>query len=171
MPVLTLGSREDELHPNVYTRPVTIAIAHNKGGVSKTTSTYVLGRHLSRDLRVEMVDFHQTRYLTEAVAELSPHVYAMPWTFRSIVADEGATVTLQITGGAGDEWTLRREGNAWRLYAGVPEHPTARVTLDQSIAWRLYTKGITGFEAERHARIHGDDHLGKIALRMVSVIG
>lgn len=60
---------------------------------------------------------------------------------------------------------------ASRLYVGAPEHPTARVTLDQSVAWRLYTKGITGSEAERHARIHGDDHLGKIAMRMVSVIG
>jgi cellulose biosynthesis protein BcsQ len=49
-----------------------IAIAHNKGGVSKTTSAYVLGRHLSRDLRVELVDLDQTRYLSEAVAELSP---------------------------------------------------------------------------------------------------
>jgi cellulose biosynthesis protein BcsQ len=53
--------------------PLTIAIAHNKGGVSKTTSTYVLGRHLCRDLKVEMVDLDQTRYLTEAVADLSPH--------------------------------------------------------------------------------------------------
>ena len=52
--------------------PLRIAIAHNKGGVSKTTSAYVLGRHLSRDLRVELVDLDQTRYLTEAVAELSP---------------------------------------------------------------------------------------------------
>jgi cellulose biosynthesis protein BcsQ len=54
------------------TPSVTIAIAHNKGGVSKTTSAFVLGRQLSRDLRVELVDMDQTRYLTEAVAELSP---------------------------------------------------------------------------------------------------
>jgi len=49
-----------------------VAIAHNKGGVSKTTSTYLLGRHLARDLRVEMVDLDQTQYLREAVAQLSP---------------------------------------------------------------------------------------------------
>jgi chromosome partitioning protein len=53
--------------------PVRIAIAHNKGGVSKTTSTFVLGRHLSRSLRVEMVDLDRTRYLTEVVMQLSPH--------------------------------------------------------------------------------------------------
>jgi cellulose biosynthesis protein BcsQ len=54
------------------TEPVRIAIAHNKGGVSKTTSTFVLGRHLSRSVRVEMVDLDRTRYLTEVVAQLSP---------------------------------------------------------------------------------------------------
>jgi uncharacterized protein (TIGR03083 family) len=102
---------------------------------------------------------------------LSTFVFAMPWTYRSVVADESATVTLQITGEAGGEWTLQREDNAWRLYAGSPEYPTARVTLDQSIAWRLYTKGMTISEAEPHARIDGDAHLGKVALRMVSVIG
>jgi Mrp family chromosome partitioning ATPase len=41
--------------------PVTIAIAHNKGGVAKTTSTYILGRHLARSLRVELVDLDRTR--------------------------------------------------------------------------------------------------------------
>ena len=63
-----------------------------------------------------------------------------------------------------------REANHWRLYPGASEHPTARVALDQSIAWRLYTKGITSPEAERYVRIQGDDHLARVALRMVSVI-
>ena len=57
-----------------------------------------------------------------------------------------------------------REANHWRLYPGASEHPTARVALDQSIAWRLHTKGITRPEADRDARIQGDDHLGRVAL-------
>jgi chromosome partitioning protein len=51
---------------------LTIAIAHNKGGVGKTTSTVALGRLLSRSLRVEMVDMDDTRYLREMVAALCP---------------------------------------------------------------------------------------------------
>jgi uncharacterized protein (TIGR03083 family) len=102
---------------------------------------------------------------------LSTFVFAMPWTYRAVVADEGATVALQITGEAGGSWTLQRENGTWRLYLGAQEQPKARVTLDQNIAWRLYTKGITSSEAERHARIDGDDQLAKAALRMVSVIG
>jgi len=52
--------------------PVIITVAHNKGGVAKTTSTFVLGKHLSRSLRVEMVDLDRTSYLTEVVAQLAP---------------------------------------------------------------------------------------------------
>jgi len=53
--------------------PLRVAIAHNKGGVSKTTSTFVLGRHLAaRAFRVELVDVDRTRYLTEVVMQLSP---------------------------------------------------------------------------------------------------
>jgi cellulose biosynthesis protein BcsQ len=47
--------------------PLAIAIAHNKGGVGKTTSTFALGRLLSRRVRVEMVDLDDTRYLREMV--------------------------------------------------------------------------------------------------------
>ena len=101
---------------------------------------------------------------------LSTFVFAMPWTYRSVVADDGAMVTLHITGEAGGDWTLRRDGQAWRLYIGAAEDPEARVTLDQRIAWRLFTKGIASSEAEQHAHIAGDKALGSVALRMVSVI-
>ncbi len=57
--------------PNTATSPVTVAVAHNKGGVSKTTTTLVLGRYLCRELAVELVDMDETRYLREMVARLS----------------------------------------------------------------------------------------------------
>jgi cellulose biosynthesis protein BcsQ len=56
----------------VETAPLVIAIAHNKGGVGKTTSTVALGRILSRRIRVEMVDMDDTRYLREMVRATSP---------------------------------------------------------------------------------------------------
>src|SRR5262245_39644086 len=48
-----------------------IAVAHNKGGVGKTTSTLIIARHLAQRLRVELVDLDETRYLREAVYALS----------------------------------------------------------------------------------------------------
>ncbi len=52
--------------------PVTIAIAHNEGGVGKTTSALVLGRILAQQWRVELVDYDETQHLRETVLELSP---------------------------------------------------------------------------------------------------
>jgi len=74
VPVLDLSPSARARHhePHQPAQPTSVAIAHNKGGVSKTTSTYLLGRHLARDLRVELVDLDHTQYLREAVAQLSP---------------------------------------------------------------------------------------------------
>jgi hypothetical protein len=77
MPTLLLDQpntarRGTQRRKRIAAEPLRIAIAYNKGGVSKTTSTFVLGRHLSRTLRVEMVDLDRTRYLTEVVTQLSP---------------------------------------------------------------------------------------------------
>jgi chromosome partitioning protein len=68
VPVLT---RDYERSASSHTESVVVAIAHNKGGVGKTTSTVALGRLLSRRLRVEMVDMDDTRYLREMVRAMS----------------------------------------------------------------------------------------------------
>jgi len=51
--------------------PLTVAVAHNKGGVGKTTSALVLGRILARRWRVELVDYDETQHLRETVLDLS----------------------------------------------------------------------------------------------------
>src|SRR5437870_3299065 len=48
-----------------------VAIAHNKGGVGKTTSTLILGRYLSRRWRIELRDYDETAHLTDLVADLA----------------------------------------------------------------------------------------------------
>jgi cellulose biosynthesis protein BcsQ len=70
--VLVAGLRSPARRTPVPPRPLTIAIAHNKGGVGKTTSTLVLGRILARHWRVELVDYDETQHLRETVLDLSP---------------------------------------------------------------------------------------------------
>jgi cellulose biosynthesis protein BcsQ len=72
VPTVTLAeSTIDKARLGVITAPVVVAVAHNKGGVGKTTSTLIIARHLSQRLRVELVDMDETRYLREAVHALS----------------------------------------------------------------------------------------------------
>jgi hypothetical protein len=63
-----------------------------------------------------------------------------------------------------------REEFGWVLYSGAPKSPQARVDMDQSIAWKLLTKGITPREAEKVISFEGDPRLGKQVLRAVAII-
>lgn len=50
---------------------LTIAVAHNKGGVGKTTTTLLLGRFLADRRRVALADYDETAHLTALVADLA----------------------------------------------------------------------------------------------------
>jgi uncharacterized protein (TIGR03083 family) len=74
---------------------------------------------------------------------LATFAHALPHTFRDTEAVDGSTVHLRIAGEAGVDWLIRRDGERWRLYLGPLDRATARVTMSQGIAWRLFTKGIS----------------------------
>jgi uncharacterized protein (TIGR03083 family) len=101
---------------------------------------------------------------------LDAFVRALPHTFRDSVAAVGTHVTLDIEGIAGGMWTVRRDAASWSLHTGAPDAPSARVTLPQDAAWRLFTKGITPAQARAHARLEGDPALAAQVLETVSVI-
>jgi hypothetical protein len=109
----------------------------------------------------------QPRYLAPVLAAF---VWALPRTFRSTVAAEDTSVTLTITGESGGRWSVLREGGKWRLYAGAPEQPDAKVTVDQDVAWRLFTRGLDQSLAPEQVHVHGDRALGLRVLDMVSII-
>jgi cellulose biosynthesis protein BcsQ len=52
-------------------QPLTVAIAHSKGGVGKTTTTMIVGKFLARDYDVVLKDYDDTRQLTDLVRSVS----------------------------------------------------------------------------------------------------
>jgi len=102
---------------------------------------------------------------------LETFVRGLPRALRGAPAQEGAALRLLISGEAGSEWVAMRQGDAWILDAVSGIAATATVALDQEIAWRLFTKGITKDEARRAARIDGDIALAERALETVSILG
>lgn len=101
---------------------------------------------------------------------LDAFVRALPHTYRNVDAKDGTLIALTISGDSGGRWLLRRETGAWQLYVGGAQQVDAEVVIDQDVAWRLSTKGITKDEALRQATLGGDQSLGVKALEMVSVI-
>ena len=97
---------------------------------------------------------------------------ALPRTYHNICAPDGTSVALAITGEAGGTWLLRREGEQWRQYVLEADdvQPTSSVTLDQEMAWRLFTRGVDGDTAREQASIAGDRALGLHLFETVSML-
>jgi hypothetical protein len=109
----------------------------------------------------------EARYMAPALATF---VWGLPRAFRATPAAEGTAVTLTIAGASGGRWSLRREGGAWRVYAGAAERPAAEVTLDEDVAWRLFTRGLSGDAALERVALSGERALGLRVLDTISII-
>lgn len=99
----------------------------------------------------------QPRYFAPVLAAF---VWALPRTFQGTGAAEDTCVTLTITGASGGQWSLRQEEGDWLFYEGTPEQPDAEVILDEDIAWRLFTRGLSQSQAWEHVTLIGDRTLG-----------
>lgn len=68
-------------------------------------------------------------------------------------------------------WVAVRTLDAWLLSSDFHIAAAATPTVDQDVAWRLYTRGLTPGEARTRVQIDGDRELGEQVLRMVAIIG
>jgi uncharacterized protein (TIGR03083 family) len=94
----------------------------------------------------------------------------LPHTFRTTKAPLGTSISIQITGEAGGEWSLVKSNLAWELFTGSDPQAINQVQIDQNIAWQLFTKGISRDVAKRQIFIHGNAALGERVLEMVSIM-
>ena len=97
-------------------------------------------------------------------------VRALPRTYRGVSAKTGTLVSLTILGDSGGRWGMFRENDAWNLYLDPSLPPDAEIVIDQDVAWRLFTKGISKDEARVNATLIGDQSLGLKLFETVSVI-
>jgi uncharacterized protein (TIGR03083 family) len=95
---------------------------------------------------------------------------ALPYTFRNIDALNGTGITVRITGSAGGDWSLVRLGGSWQLFFGNDPLSLCSVEMDQSLAWKLFTKGVSPSQARDLVHLDGDPLLGEKVLQMVSIM-
>jgi uncharacterized protein (TIGR03083 family) len=126
--------------------------------------------------------WHHQQHIRDAVGQpglkepkflapvLDAFVRALPHTYRKVHAPDGTVVALTISGRSGSRWFLVRENAGWTLYLDVTQTPDAEVTIDQDIAWRLFTRGLERQEAQANVRVAGDQPLGLKVLELVSII-
>lgn len=101
---------------------------------------------------------------------LDAFIRALPQTYKDLSADNDTLIALHITGDSGGKWFLLREDDSWNLYIDVDRQPQAEISIDQDLAWRLFTKGVGKEQARKQATLNGDQALASRVLDMVSVI-
>jgi uncharacterized protein (TIGR03083 family) len=97
-------------------------------------------------------------------------VRALPFTYRDVKSEVGRSLQIEIRGQAGGVWTLTRAADEWRLFAGSDGSATARVTLSQETAWKLFSKGLSLEQARRSVSLDGDLHLGQPMLGALAIM-
>jgi uncharacterized protein (TIGR03083 family) len=101
---------------------------------------------------------------------LDAFVRALPRTYAEVDSEDGTLIALSITGDSGGKWFLLRENGRWNLYVEAGKPADAELVIDQDLAWRLFTKGVSKDEALARSTLLGDHALAAKALDMVSVI-
>ena len=135
---------------------------------------------LARELTERWHHQQQIRLALDRPGIMTPALYrpvldcfmrVLPHAYREVAAPPGAVVEMGVDGEAGGTWRLIRAGDRWMLTADTVGAPTARLTVPDTVAWRLFTKGISADELARVVTIEGDAALAAPALRAVAIVG
>jgi uncharacterized protein (TIGR03083 family) len=102
---------------------------------------------------------------------LDAFMRAVPHSYRDAAAPAGVLVRITITGESGGEWNVISAGEFWELSLENQAAAAAEITIDQDIAWRLFTKGVTGGEALETSRVSGAASLIQPFFETIAIIG
>jgi uncharacterized protein (TIGR03083 family) len=95
---------------------------------------------------------------------------ALPHTYDTLEAPESTVISFSIVGEAGGNWSLLRQNSVWVLFSGLASGAASSVYLEQDLAWRLFTKGVSHEAAQSQIQIEGQWTFGAEILNMVSIM-
>jgi uncharacterized protein (TIGR03083 family) len=102
---------------------------------------------------------------------LDTFMRALPFRYKDVQAAPETLIQFRITGEAGGTWHLLRTQSGWRLGTDAPGHPACEVEINQDIAWRIFTKGITREAARAQMNVSGNQQLGLHILNVIAIMG
>jgi Mycothiol maleylpyruvate isomerase N-terminal domain len=101
---------------------------------------------------------------------LDTSMRALPFHYRNMTGNSGDFIRIFITGEGGGEWHLYNDGMNWALMSDISGRSVCEIIIDGSVAWRIFTKGISQAEAEKYVKISGRVDLGKKIFEMLAVM-
>jgi uncharacterized protein (TIGR03083 family) len=134
----------------------------------------------ARELTERWHHQQQIRLATNRSGILAPSLYhpvidcflrGLPNLYRNVVAPAGTVILVEVSGECGGRWLLCRKEAGWVLVKSFEGSPASRVTIPQTLAWRLFTKGIDRDSARAQVEITGNRDLGEHVLRLTAIVG
>ena len=101
---------------------------------------------------------------------IQAYMMALPKTYCNVNTDIGTRISIQVTGGAGGYWLLKKIKDDWQLSEERSDNNSSKVIIDQDTIWRLFSKGMDKKLTESKIVFEGDLKLGKKILNTVSLI-
>jgi uncharacterized protein (TIGR03083 family) len=134
----------------------------------------------ARELTERWHHQQQIRLATHRPGIMTPDLYhpvldcflrGLPHAFLEVKTSSGTVLLVEVSGECGGQWFLERDKATWNLVARSGSDFTARVTVPQELAWRLFTKGIDRSSARAQLEIDGDRDLGEKILDLTAIVG
>jgi uncharacterized protein (TIGR03083 family) len=134
----------------------------------------------ARELTERWHHQQQIRLATHRPGIMTPDLYhpvlncflrGLPHAFLEVRASPGTVLLVEISGECGGQWFLEKGAETWNLVPRSGSDFTARVTVAQELAWRLFTKGIDRSSARAQIGIDGDRDLGEKILNLTAIVG
>ncbi len=95
---------------------------------------------------------------------------ALPYTYRNVDAAEDTAVQVTVSSEIGGSWFIKKTETGWGMCKPLTMEAAAQVIIDPQTAWKLFSKGISPDEAKAQVIMKGDEKLGEVSLRMLSVM-
>ncbi len=97
-------------------------------------------------------------------------MFAFPHTFSNIPAENGTTVSIEVSTDIGGIWNIVRTDKGWNLDKNKNIDTHAKVIIDPETIWKLFSKSWKPEQVTDKVKISGDTNLAKQALNIVAVM-
>lgn len=133
----------------------------------------------ARELTERWHHQEQIRLATRRPGIQTPELYhpvldaflrGLPHAYRDVAAKAGTALLVEIAGQCGGKWCLVKRDGGWSFVDEMPLAIAAHIVIPQSIAWRVFTRGIDRDSAREQTMITGETGLAEHALRLVAIV-
>jgi uncharacterized protein (TIGR03083 family) len=126
--------------------------------------------------------WHHQKQIREAVGQdgimekeffsplIQTFMMALPHAYRHTMAPNGSVILVRLNNPSIEEWRITYQNLKWNFTNDSDQTPDAVIELSADIAWKLFTRALSGTEASEKIKISGNQELGKPILKMVSVM-